>query len=100
MGLRARTEGSGSRERAFAGSAGKRRLCLRPPEQRSRGGGCLFPPGPSAEALCPPPPATRDQIRGAGRKGFCSFMFASDSVTSQGPHLPTITFFVSVTFAS
>lgn len=52
-----RSEGSSSRERGFARSAGKRRICLRPPEQRSRRGGCLFPPGPSAEALCPPPPA-------------------------------------------
>lgn len=52
-----RSEGSGFRGRGFAGSAGKRRICLQPPEQRSRRGGCLFPPGPSAEALRPPPPA-------------------------------------------
>lgn len=49
----------------FAGSAGKRRTRLGPPKPSSRRGICSFPPGPSAEALRPPPPAPPHRVQGA-----------------------------------
>lgn len=58
--------------RGFAESAGKRRTRLRPLEPSSRRGSCLFPPGPSAEALSQSPPARPTPLREL-RPGFAFF---------------------------